>query len=131
MAALRSSLLSTVNEEKLAALGAKLYESALGGDWTAAKLLLAYAVGKPVEAVAPDELDLHEFQLLARRPDTDEVEDVLFKRDPELAVELAARSKHKDVEELNVEVKENLKAKLRAAKGPYADIGDEDDDLDE
>jgi hypothetical protein len=131
MAALRNALMSAVDDQKLAALGAKLYESALAGDWTAAKLLLLYAVGKPVEAVAPDELDLHEFQLMARRPNADELEDALFKKDPVLGVELATSRKHKDVEELRADVIEHLKAKRQAARGPFADFDDEDYDLDD
>jgi hypothetical protein len=68
MAALRSALLECLTGERMKALGERLYAAAVGGDWTAAKLLLAYAVGKPREAVDADRLDLDEWKLLDAAP---------------------------------------------------------------
>jgi hypothetical protein len=130
MAALRSAMLNSLTPEKMAALGDRLYDLSLAGDLAAAKLLLAYAVGKAPEAVDPDRLDLDEFQLLARRPDVDELRDALRKKDAGLAAELAA-SFPEDAEALLVDLFKHLQAKLRAARGPFADLDDEDDDLDE
>jgi hypothetical protein len=68
MAALRAALLECATAERMKALGEKLYATAMGGDWTAAKLLLAYAVGKPREAPDADRLDLDEWKLLDAAP---------------------------------------------------------------
>jgi hypothetical protein len=65
MASLRAALLQNLDEGKLAGLADALYAAAVGGDWTAAELLLRYAVGKPAPAVNPDAVDLDEFKLLA------------------------------------------------------------------
>jgi hypothetical protein len=65
MASLRSALLRNLDEGKLAGLADVLYAAAVAGDWTAAELLLRYAVGKPAAAVNPDAVDLDEFKLLA------------------------------------------------------------------
>jgi hypothetical protein len=68
MAAFRSALLDDLTEDQLKALGKKLYAAAMGSDWTAAKLLLAYAIGRPREAVDADRLDLDEWRLLDAAP---------------------------------------------------------------
>jgi hypothetical protein len=68
MAALRAALLDCATVERMKALGETLYEAALEGDWTAAKLLLAYAIGKAPEAVDPDRLDLDEWRILDAAP---------------------------------------------------------------
>jgi hypothetical protein len=68
MAALRAALLKNLDDGKLATLGDALYAAALSGDWTAAELLLKYALGKPREAVDPDTLDAHEFAVLSAGP---------------------------------------------------------------
>jgi hypothetical protein len=68
MAALRSALVRCLDEDKLACLGDKLYAAALGGDWAAAKILLAYALGKPGPAADADRLDLDECHILDAAP---------------------------------------------------------------
>jgi hypothetical protein len=68
MAALRAALLECATAERMKALGEKLYAAALAGDWTAAKLLLGYAIGKAPEAVEADRLDLDEWKLLDNSP---------------------------------------------------------------
>jgi hypothetical protein len=68
MAALRSALLGCLTEERMKALGEKLYAAAVEGDWIAAKLLLVYAVGKPGGAVDADRLDLDEWKILDAAP---------------------------------------------------------------
>jgi hypothetical protein len=50
------------------ALGERLYAAAVEGDWTAAKLLLAYAVGRAPGAVDADRLDLQEWEIVSRGP---------------------------------------------------------------
>jgi hypothetical protein len=64
----RNALLRTLDEDKLAVLGEKLYEAALQGDWQAAKLLLSYAIGKAPEAVDGDRLDLDEWAIANAMP---------------------------------------------------------------
>jgi hypothetical protein len=68
MAALRAALLETATVERMKALGEKLYERAMAGDLPAAKLLLAYAIGKAPEAVNADRLDLDEWSIAEAMP---------------------------------------------------------------
>ena len=62
MAALRQAFLSVATEERMKALGEKLYAAAIGGDWQAAKLFLLFVVGRPADAVDPDALDRDEWK---------------------------------------------------------------------
>jgi hypothetical protein len=92
MAALRASLLEGATAERMKALGEKLHEAALGGDWTAAKLLLAYALGKPPQAVDADRLDLDEWRLLDAGPTLAQVLRAFIEGiDPEWATEFYRR----------------------------------------
>jgi hypothetical protein len=68
MAALRAALVEAATVERMKALGEKLYELAMAGDLAAAKLLLAYAVGKPRDAVDADLLDLDEWSIANGAP---------------------------------------------------------------
>jgi len=68
MAKLRSIALDAVTEEDVRAVVRKLVDQAKAGDSAAAKLLLAYVLGRPTEAVNPDRLDLEEFRLLEECP---------------------------------------------------------------
>jgi hypothetical protein len=58
VAALRSVLLDVVDEAQLRKIVARLAVMAERGDVAAAKLILAYVIGRPVPAVDPDRLDL-------------------------------------------------------------------------
>jgi hypothetical protein len=62
MAALRQAFLSVATEERMKALGEKLYAAAVSGDWQAAKLFLLFVVGRPADAVDPDALDRDEWK---------------------------------------------------------------------
>jgi hypothetical protein len=62
-AALRRAFLAVVTPEDLEAIARMLLERARGGDLVAVKLLLLYAIGRPVEAVDPDSLDVQEWGL--------------------------------------------------------------------
>jgi hypothetical protein len=62
-ARLRKALLAVVTDEDMQAIAAKLVELSRAGDVAAIKLLLAYVIGRPAEAVDPDTVDIHEFQL--------------------------------------------------------------------
>jgi hypothetical protein len=63
LAALRRALLNCLTHDDLQTTARKLIEQARSGDLAAIKLLFAYIVGKPVDAVDPDRVDLEEFQL--------------------------------------------------------------------
>ena len=65
-ALLRQVVQDELNEVELRIVLQRLKALALGGDVQAIKLILAYAVGKPQNAVNPDELDLLEWQLRQR-----------------------------------------------------------------
>ena len=63
VARLRSALLDAVGENGLADIVQGMVTAAKGGDVAAAKLLLSYLLGKPVESVEPDYVDIHEREL--------------------------------------------------------------------
>jgi hypothetical protein len=68
VARLRQTLLDTVTPEDLQAIVARLIEAARQGDIAAARLVLAYTVGKPTSAVDPDTLDVQEWQHWQQMP---------------------------------------------------------------
>jgi hypothetical protein len=63
VARLRQELLNCVTEDDMAAIAAKLIELARDGNLQAIKLLFSYTLGKPAEAVQPDQLDVEEWNL--------------------------------------------------------------------
>ena len=73
VAARRKALLDAVSPDDIAKVGKKLCELALAGDVAAAKVLLAYVVGKPAEVADPDRLDADEVRLLLEGPDIREL----------------------------------------------------------
>jgi hypothetical protein len=62
VAALREAALAAITPEDVHAILAKMAELALAGDVQAAKLVLAYAVGKPAATADPDRLDVEEWK---------------------------------------------------------------------
>jgi hypothetical protein len=62
VAALRTALLDNVKAEDMAAIVRALIDRAKTGGVAAAKLVFAYVLGKPAEAVDPDQLDVEEWQ---------------------------------------------------------------------
>lgn len=60
---MRQALLDAVTTEDMQAVVRQLIHQAREGDVAAARLVLAYSVGKPDKAVDPDTLDVQEFQL--------------------------------------------------------------------
>src|SRR5205814_689122 len=62
VAALRKVILDNVTEEDLLAIFETLKAKAKEGSVSAAKLLLAYAIGKPASSPDPDRLDGHELE---------------------------------------------------------------------
>jgi hypothetical protein len=70
MARLRSVLLDAVSDDDLRAVARKLVEQAKGGDTAAAKVLLAYVVGRPAGVVNPDTLDQEEWEQCRAMPDS-------------------------------------------------------------
>ena len=68
MAALRRTLLDAVSEQDLQLICQRLVHESLKGDVAAAKLLFAYLIGRPVEAVNPDTLHLKEWELYQQLP---------------------------------------------------------------
>jgi hypothetical protein len=126
---LRKAFSEAVDAGKLQRLAEALYAQAAAGDVAAAALLLKYVLGRPAEAVDPDALDLHEYGLLARRPDTDELAKTLLKKDAALASEAAAGFGPKDAAQLLKDVIGSLRAKLRAFDPDG--LGDLDDEFDD
>ena len=66
IARLRKVLLDAVSEADLVEVIEMLKRKAKEGDVAAAKLLLSYSIGKPVEPPNPDTLDLDEFGILVK-----------------------------------------------------------------
>jgi hypothetical protein len=64
VAALRKAILDNLTVEDIGAIVNKLKDMAIAGDLAAAKLLFAYAIGKPQPAVEPDHLDVEEWEKL-------------------------------------------------------------------
>jgi hypothetical protein len=65
-AAFRRAFCEAISEKEVHVLARQLYEQALLGDGAAAKLVLAYLVGKPTTVADPDTLDVAEWQLYQR-----------------------------------------------------------------
>ena len=63
VAALRQARLKAVSPEDIAAIVQALLEQAKKGNVQAAKLVLAYTVGKPDKVADPDRMDAHEWAL--------------------------------------------------------------------
>ncbi|HEV3118488.1 MAG TPA: hypothetical protein VGY58_15670 [Gemmataceae bacterium] len=63
LAMLRRTLLSHVNEDDIQNAARRLTEEARRGDLAAIKLLFAYVIGRPVDAVDPDTVDQQELDL--------------------------------------------------------------------
>ena len=66
VALLRTSLIEAVGDDGLKEIVQGMVTAAKGGDVAAAKLLLSYLLGKPVESVEPDYVDIHERQLQSK-----------------------------------------------------------------
>jgi hypothetical protein len=61
-AAARKAFCEAVSHEDLIEIARAMKEKAKGGDVAAAKVVLAYVMGKPADVVEPDTLDLAEFK---------------------------------------------------------------------
>ena len=70
VAALRKVIIDNVSEEDLPAITEALKAKAKGGNVAAAKLLLAYAIGKPASLPDPDRLDGHELAHFKEKVET-------------------------------------------------------------
>ncbi len=66
VARLRASLIEAVGDDGLKDIVQGMVTAAKGGDVAAAKLLLSYLLGKPVESVEPDYVEIHERQLQSK-----------------------------------------------------------------
>ncbi|MBY0524261.1 MAG: hypothetical protein K2R98_12725 [Gemmataceae bacterium] len=67
VASLRAALVDAVNEQDISDIAASLLRAARDGNVAAAKLLLAYCVGKPAEMPDPDRLDVDEWNLVKEK----------------------------------------------------------------
>jgi hypothetical protein len=62
-AAYRQAFADAITAQEIGDLARQLYLQALAGDLAAARLVLAYTIGKPAPAAEPDRLDVQELQL--------------------------------------------------------------------
>lgn len=87
---LRREFLAVATPDKIRALADKLYRRAMGGDVPSAKIFLAYAVGRPVDAIDPDSLDADEVRRLLDVPKPVDLSVEMMERlDPETLAALA------------------------------------------
>jgi hypothetical protein len=122
MAALRAAMLESMTAERMKTLGERLYAAAMAGNWAAAKLLLAYVIGRPPEAVDADRLDLEEWNILDAAPTPFQICCALLHTcDPNFATEILHHhrglEKDKDFAELAKNLVKSAKAepsRLRA-----------------
>jgi hypothetical protein len=83
VAGLRSALLRKIDDEHIERVADQLLAMALKGDLAAIKIVLLYAIGRPAEAVDPDDLDRLEFeQHRANGAPLDDVREVLSRLFP-------------------------------------------------
>ncbi len=109
MAALRSSLLKSVDDGTLDQIGRKLVEASLQGDWVACRLLLEYAVGKARPAPDADRLDLDEIKLFFEIPQILKfVQEAGWRPTPSAALELLQTLLLKDAEQAALKGREEL-----------------------
>lgn len=85
-AQLRKAFTAAVTPERLQELGDSLMGRAIAGDVAAAKLVLAYTLGRPLDAVDPDRLDENEWDVARGKaiPELDALESALMQRPVEL-----------------------------------------------
>jgi len=67
-AAVRAALLDAVSEKEICEIAQIMCARARQGDVAAAKFIFSYVVGKPVQVMDPDRLDLDEYNLYRQRP---------------------------------------------------------------
>jgi hypothetical protein len=120
VAALRTALLDNVRPEDIAAIVKALIERACEGDVAAAKLVLAYGLGKPAPAVNPDRLDVEEWQHF--KETTGMIKDapgMVLAPAPELPLQLVRALRPVMAVELGGQVKDMVR-ELRAAAAAQA-----------
>lgn len=85
VAELRSELMDCVDRKDVAEIARALVDKAKKGDVPAAKLVLAYTLGKPAAAVLPDRLDIDEWQIYRdTQPMAAEMSDISMAGGPDL-----------------------------------------------
>jgi hypothetical protein len=91
VAALRSAFVRAVSEQDIDDIAMALIIRAKSGDVPAAKLLLAYCIGKPVDTVEPDRLDIDEWKLTQQTAaEPSEFTDALNRMPVQMASKLVA-----------------------------------------
>jgi hypothetical protein len=131
-AQLRAVLADEVGEDGLRRIVRRLARDAEHGDVAAATLILNYLLGKPAKAVDPDELDLHEYHLLSRRPALHQIREAVLKVRPDVAAAFAAPCGPQSVEKLLEALITSIKEEMQQQERIDTMLGiDGDDDLDE
>lgn len=92
VAGLRRALCAAVSEADIHALVCQLVERARGGDLGAIKLVFAYTIGQPTEAVNPDTLDWQEWQQYRQAPTSAQDLEIIRMALPCLSQRLATQS---------------------------------------
>jgi hypothetical protein len=119
VAAFRTALVAAVTAEDIQRVMAALLEQAVKGNVGAARLFLAYTVGKPAGPADPDRVDVEEWQLVQQtvaRPQ--EVERTFTRMPVQLASKIANAALPVMADELGEQLATRLKKPVQA-RGPH------------
>jgi hypothetical protein len=129
VAALRAALIDCVTPQDIQRVMTALLLEAATGNVPAARLLLAYTVGKPADSVNPDRLEIDEWQLLRQ---TVAPQDDVAQAFQSVPVELASKLANATLPVLADEMGDQLAARLSVpVRGSEKHVPDDEDMLDE
>ena len=121
LAAFRRALCEAVSEEDVRAVTAELLRRARDGDILAIRLLLAYVIGWPTDAVDPDTLDVQEWETYRRHPAREEdVAELLRTLPPQVACLLVRTTLPYVGQALGRALREQIQAECAEAVGQAA-----------
>ncbi len=122
LAAFRRTLLAAVTEDDIRAVTAELLHQAHDGDILAIRLLFAYVIGRPTDAVDPDTLDQQEWDIYRRHPARfEDLNQLLQTLPPEVACFLVRTALPCVGATFGQMLRDQLEAGQPAAAGPASD----------
>jgi hypothetical protein len=111
VAQLRKRLLDRLSAEQLDAIADKLIELAKDGHVQAIKLLFSYTLGKPAEAVQPDQLDIEEWNTFRETAAmAGELPGIMATPDPSFPLALVRAARPGVASDLTRELRDTLRA---------------------
>jgi hypothetical protein len=117
VAAFRAALVAAVTAEDIQRVMAALLEQAVQGNVGAARLFLAYTVGKPADPADPDRVDVDEWQLVQQTvAPPEEVEQTFTRMPVQLANKVANAALPVMADELGEQLATRLKTPVQASR---------------